>query len=318
MGPYAFVMQLCEYDRIYFMKRSGFFKQRVDILFMPQNSAPVKIKFSMAVLLLAAAVVFALFICACYVLIKSYDYHVMLADNQLVKAKLALIAEELDSGRKYLEMTKNTDLQMRQMLGMEGGANVNNPNLFDEEKAKGFSFAKIFKKSAAEINETDYEGYLEDIEASAQAQLASFQEIAWFYANKRNLDDFTPSARPSAGRITSGFGYRLNPFGRRETKFHQGLDFAGKADSPILAAANGVVRHTGWASGFGQAVLIDHGFGYSTLYAHVTDIKVKAGDTVKRGDKIATMGTTGRSTGVHLHYEVWKDGAAVNPRNYFK
>ena len=85
-----------------------------------------------------------------------------------------------------------------------------------------------------------------------------------------------------------------------------------------MVTADGVVRHAGWVPSYGQAILVDHGFGYSTLYAHTTAIRVKAGDVVKRGDKIATMGSSGRSTGTHLHYEVWKDGQAVNPRNYFK
>ena len=76
--------------------------------------------------------------------------------------------------------------------------------------------------------------------------------------------------------------------------------------------------HAGWVPSFGQAILVDHGFGYSTLYAHTTGIQVKTGDVVKRGDKIATMGSSGYSTGTHLHYEVWKDGQPVNPRNYFK
>ncbi len=300
------------------MNIGKFLRQRVDILVMAQTHAPVKVKMNMFSIICTLAFIFLIFASACFVLIRSYDYQMTRADNQLIKAKLALIAEELARGRRYLELTRNTDLQMRQMLGMDGGKNVNKPKVFEEEKQKTFDFAGIFKKDVGEIDETAYKGYLEDIEKAAKAQLASFQEIAWFYANKKNSSDFTPSIRPSNGRLTSGYGYRLNPFGQEDTKFHQGLDFADKPDSPIVAAANGVVRQTGWASGFGQAVLIDHGFGYSTLYAHVTDIRVKAGDSVKRGDKIATMGTTGRSTGVHLHYEVWKDGKPVNPRNYFK
>ena len=83
-------------------------------------------------------------------------------------------------------------------------------------------------------------------------------------------------------------------------------------------AADGVVRHAGWVPSYGQAILVDHGLGYSTLYAHTTQIRVKSGDVVKRGERIATMGSSGRSTGTHLHYEVWKDGQAVNPRDYFK
>ena len=84
---------------------------------------------------------------------------------------------------------------------------------------------------------------------------------------------------------------------RENDKSYNNSDFAGDPDSPIVATADGVVRHTGWVNGYGQAVLIDHGLGYSTLYAHATGIKVKAADRVKRGQQIAFMGTTGRSTG---------------------
>ena len=164
----------------------------------------------------------------------------------------------------------------------------------------------------------DFAKYVDDLEESAQARLASFQEIAWYFANKKEGLNSTPSIRPSNARISSGYGYRLDPFGRRSSKKHNGVDFAGKPDSPIFVTADGVVRHAGWVPSFGQAILVDHGFGYSTLYAHTTGIQVKAGDVVKRGDKIATMGSSGHSTGTHLHYEVWKDGQPVNPRNYFK
>ena len=164
----------------------------------------------------------------------------------------------------------------------------------------------------------EFEAYIDALEDTAKMRLASFQEIAWYFANRREGMNSTPSIRPSNAPISSGFGYRLDPVGRRTSRRHNGVDFAGKPDSPILVTADGVVRQAGWVPSYGPAILVDHGFGYSTLYAHTTAIQVKAGDVVKRGDKIATMGSSGRSTGTHLHYEVWKDGQAVNPRNYFK
>lgn len=296
------------------MKSANFFSQRVDILIMPHRKAPLKIRLSMMSIILSLLCLAAAFLGACYVLVKNYDYQITRADNQLVKAKLALIAEELSRGRKYLELTRTTDAQMRSMLGMQAGADGGRQ--FEGED-KNFDFAGIFKKDASEIDESEYGAYLDDIEAAAKAQLASFQEIAWFYANKKNAADFTPSIRPTQGRLTSGFGYRIHPL-RKNTRFHSGLDMADKPASPILVTADGVVRKVGWVRNLGQAVLVDHGFGYSTLYGHLAEIKVKPGDAVKRGDRIASMGTTGGSTGVHLHYEVWKDGKPVNPRAYFK
>lgn len=128
-----------------------------------------------------------------------------------------------------------------------------------------------------------------------------------------------PFASPvrAAVRYTSGFGYRRDPRtgGRR---MHNGADFAGAHGTDIFATADGVVSHAGWQSGFGRLIKIKHDFGIETLYAHNTRIRVKVGQRVSRGDHIADMGSTGRSTGTHLHYEVRVNGRPVNPMIYIK
>ncbi len=128
-----------------------------------------------------------------------------------------------------------------------------------------------------------------------------------------------PFASPvrAAVRYTSGYGTRRDPKtgGRR---MHNGADFAGPSGTDIFATADGVVTHAGWQSGFGRLVKIKHAFGIETLYAHNTKIRVKVGQRVSRGDHIADMGSTGRSTGTHLHYEVRVNGKPVNPMTYIK
>lgn len=128
-----------------------------------------------------------------------------------------------------------------------------------------------------------------------------------------------PFASPvkAAVRFTSGFGTRRDPKtgGRR---MHNGSDFAGAHGTDIFATADGVVTHAGWQSGFGRLVKIRHTFGIETLYAHNTKLRVKVGQRVSRGDHIADMGNTGRSTGTHLHYEVRVNGKPVNPMTYIK
>ncbi|MEY8840449.1 DUF5930 domain-containing protein, partial [Cribrihabitans sp. XS_ASV171] len=121
----------------------------------------------------------------------------------------------------------------------------------------------------------------------------------------------------SAFRYTSGFGSRRDPKtgGRR---MHNGVDFAGAHGTDIHATADGVVTHAGWLSGFGRLVKIEHAFGIETYYAHNTKLRVKVGQRVSRGDHIADMGSTGRSTGTHLHYEVRVNGRPVNPMIYIK
>ncbi len=128
-----------------------------------------------------------------------------------------------------------------------------------------------------------------------------------------------PFAMPvhASVRYTSGFGYRRDPKtgGRR---LHKGSDFAGAHGTDIFSTADGVVTHAGWQSGYGRLIRIQHEFGTETFYAHLSNIRVKKGQRVSRGDHIGDMGSTGRSTGTHLHYEVRVNGAPVNPMTYIK
>ncbi|HMO08914.1 MAG TPA: DUF5930 domain-containing protein [Paracoccaceae bacterium] len=128
-----------------------------------------------------------------------------------------------------------------------------------------------------------------------------------------------PFAQPvRAGfRFTSGFGYRRDPKGAG-TRMHEGLDFAGSHGTPIHATGDGVVIHADWDSGYGRTVRIRHEFGIETVYAHLSQIRVKQGQRVSRGDRIGDMGSTGRSTGTHLHYEVRIGGRPVNPMTFIK
>lgn len=120
---------------------------------------------------------------------------------------------------------------------------------------------------------------------------------------------------PVAGRVTSGFGNRVHPITGR-VRLHAGTDFGAPSGTPILAADSGVVVSAGWRNGYGNAVLIDHGNGLATLYAHQSRLAVSGGQSVAQGDVIGYVGSTGNSTGPHLHFEVRKGGTAVNPMSY--
>ncbi|MEW4468663.1 M23 family metallopeptidase [Parasphingorhabdus sp. JC815] len=127
-----------------------------------------------------------------------------------------------------------------------------------------------------------------------------------------------PSAMPTGiSKISSGFGYRSDPFNGGGA-MHNGIDFKGSRGQPILAAARGVITHAGWRSGYGKTVEITHGNGLMTRYAHLSKIEVKTGQKVKRGIQVGAMGSTGRSTGTHLHFEVRLNGGAINPRPFLK
>jgi murein DD-endopeptidase MepM/ murein hydrolase activator NlpD len=127
-----------------------------------------------------------------------------------------------------------------------------------------------------------------------------------------------PSIKPVSTRVTATYGNRKNPFTNRGTEFHKGIDFAGTTGTPIKATGDGVVIFSGWQSGYGKVVIISHGYGITTLYGHNSKLLVEKGDKVKKAQVISKMGSTGRSTGSHLHYEIRVNGRSVNPSSYFK
>ena len=123
----------------------------------------------------------------------------------------------------------------------------------------------------------------------------------------------TPALQPVDGWITSGFGSRISPFNGLKI-FHEGIDLAASTGTIIIAPADGIVTFAGVKPGYGNTLVIDHGYGYMTKYGHNSVHFVKSGDKVKRGDRIATVGNTGRSTGPHLHYEVQVNGIPQDPQ----
>lgn len=152
-------------------------------------------------------------------------------------------------------------------------------------------------------------------------QEKSYDEIANFIKNKEQLLGATPAIQPVSNgdlkRVASGFGYRIDPV-YKTVKFHAGLDFAAPQGTPIYATANGVVNTAGnLGNGFGNHVIINHGYGYETVYGHMFRIKVRSGTRVKRGEIIGWVGNTGKSTGPHCHYEVHKNGRTLDPIYFF-
>lgn len=144
---------------------------------------------------------------------------------------------------------------------------------------------------------------------------ASQEEIRGMLNDQRSLLAAKPSGWPVKGWMTSNFGMRRSPFtGKR--KMHEGVDIASRTGTPVFATADGIVSKAETAAGYGKLVVIDHGYGYKTYYAHNSKIFVKVGQRVKRNERISAVGNTGSSTGSHVHYEVHLNGVPVNPKKY--
>jgi murein DD-endopeptidase MepM/ murein hydrolase activator NlpD len=152
-------------------------------------------------------------------------------------------------------------------------------------------------------------------------QSKSLDEIIQMAMNKEKLLEAIPAIQPVKNedliRMASGFGYRSDPF-TKVTKFHYGMDFTAPTGTPIYASGNGIVlKADNSAAGYGNHIRIDHGYGYVSLYAHLYKFNVSVGQLVRRGELIGFVGSTGRSTGPHLHYEIFKDGERINPMNFY-
>lgn len=194
----------------------------------------------------------------------------------------------------------------------------------EEQRLAGFGGINRYK---------DLEGYdnsdliinttkrLDILTKQTVVQSRSLEEIESLAKNKASLIEAIPTIQPIKNkdltRVASGYGYRIDPF-TKIRRFHYGMDFTAKRGTPIYATGNGIVKRAdNRSSGYGKHIRIDHGFGYVSLYAHLSKYKVRRGQKVKRGDIIGYVGNSGRSVGPHLHYEILKDNKKINPLNFY-
>lgn len=180
------------------------------------------------------------------------------------------------------------------------------------KRLEGFDNSELIKETSQRMDQITKEIYV---------QSRSFDEIVDLAEDKTKLLAAIPAIQPVANkdlkRLASGFGYRLDPF-TKARKMHNGMDFSAQIGTPVYATGDGtIIRADNRSSGFGNHIRIDHGYGYTTVYAHLNEYNVRKGQKVKRGEVIGFVGNTGRSRGPHLHYEVWLNKDKLNPVNFY-
>ncbi len=158
-------------------------------------------------------------------------------------------------------------------------------------------------------------GRLLSLAAETARQEASLRELQEYFDDRESLLASTPTIWPTHGWVTSDYGIRLDPY-TADRKMHEGLDIATPHGQTVVAPSDGTVVFTGLEGGYGKVLVVDHGYGVKTRYGHLSDIRVRLGARVKRGQEIAAVGNTGKSTGPHLHYEVRVAGIPENPRKF--
>lgn len=161
---------------------------------------------------------------------------------------------------------------------------------------------------------------LDELRKQLYIQSKSYDEMVTLVKNKEKMLANIPAIQPVLNKnlkhMASGYGWRIDPV-YHQRRFHAGMDFAAPIGTSIYATGNGTVISAGWQQGYGNCIQISHGYGYLTLYGHMSAFKVRNGQSVKRGDVIGLVGNTGKSTGPHLHYEVHFKGEIMNPQNYY-
>jgi len=229
---------------------------------------------------------------------KLASYHRAIAKNVEQQKLIDSFAEKTNKFNDALVELEKEDNQLRKLLGLKNWKSkihlTNKPGSTQLEKSE--QIAGEFNAADQKINERRASlGDLKSWVGKIQARFAN-----------------TPSIWPLNGHIVSAYGYRVYPW----RGFHTGLDISGSYGSPIRVTADGVVKSVGWRTGYGKTVEVDHGFGKSTLYAHLSKYAVTRGQKVKKGELICYVGNTGYTTGPHLHYEVKTAGRAINPYRY--
>ncbi len=259
---------------------------------------------------------------------------------------LLVLGLQLFDSPKERQLKRELAAYERQMKQMQSAMRRNEAVLADLENRDNSIYRTLLEAEPISDNERrsgipDYSIYEEtsglhnaELIAETQSQLdnlskrlyvlsRSFDEVYRMASNKKERQDHIPAIMPlkkNECQIISGFGTRYHPI-LHYRRMHSGVDLSAKTGTPIYATGDGVVTTAGRndpaLSGYGVAVLIDHGYGYKTLYGHMSEVKVKAGQQVKRGELIGLVGSTGLASGPHCHYEVWINGKKVNPVYYF-
>jgi len=267
--------------------------QSITIMIIPHTSkTPFNIK-------LPVFVVILFMVCICSGVTYIFMGMKEKAEYYRMKEKLEAYSKEFKDLQSTLGNLKENEKELKRLLSYNS----------KEEVIKNYSSDKISDKE----DELDFIELKKEIAKTVD----SVESIKKYMAKQKDIYKATPKGLPVSGNISSRFGQRIHPIDNRE-HFHNGVDVTTKAGTPVKATADGFVSFSGYYGGYGNVVVIEHGFGFSTLYAHNSRNVVTVGQHVKRGDVIAYIGSTGNAQSSHVHYSVFKNGKPLDPLKIFK
>jgi len=244
------------------------------------------------------------------------ENRILREENLSLRGQLKSIRERIDHIGSTLDRVERFDQKLRALtLLSDPQRNLAMGPTASEPGQLGPAHSPKGGLLASSENPKALNSRLDKLTAEATRQEQSLQELTAYFQDQKSLLASVPATWPARGWVTSDFGQRLDPY-TAERVMHTGLDIAAEHGKPVYAPSDGVVVFAGPEGGYGNVIVIDHGYGIKSRYGHLAQMLVRAGDRVRRGQQVAAIGNTGRSTGPHLHYEVRVNGVPQNPRKF--
>lgn len=295
--------------------------RKLTVMLIPHSQGqPIRLNFSFAFLTILALGWTGVTVWSGFIASRHVDYWRARADEHVLRAKVWYFSQEVKRSREYMDRVKETEIALQSLLNMktkkaivQSDKAMGGPTKLDQRQMVGLLTGHPTPETIDEMHSE-----LQTVNRAGSELVNNFEEISKYIQDQRDVFRATPRDWPVQGRLTSVFGLRSSPFEEERGENHHGIDIANALGTPVKVTADGTVKVASWQGGYGRLVIVEHGHGFRTYYGHNSKLLVQPGDTVKRGQVIAYMGTSGHSTGYHLHYEVWKDGRVVNPMKFVK
>jgi murein DD-endopeptidase MepM/ murein hydrolase activator NlpD len=304
--------------------------KKITIVVVPEGPRKIRqikiprfLVFSLVLLVLAGSFSLA-WVIRDYLSIKRNLPHLsnLQEENTLQKQQISSLAGKVEAINKKMTELKEFDRKVRAMVSMDPskGSGIEPAGAAQQFIGIGGSDSSLggsnspSERGHKKLVRMMYRA-LDNLDGDISVQQDEKAELLRLLDRQKSILACTPSVWPARGWVSSGFGYRLSPF-TTEKELHRGLDICSRKGAPVIAPADGVVTQVEWDPGYGKMVVVNHGYGLNTMFAHLEKVYVKKGQVVRRHQEIAQVGDSGRTTGAHLHYEVQLNGVPVNPLRY--
>ncbi len=243
-----------------------------------------------------------------------YENRELQSENRRLRQSVQLYQNRMDSLESSLNRIENFSARLRMITNLMDRDQVSlNTTLPPPNASTNLSFGT---NNSSPLTSSAEDQPFEHLSVQALTLEQNLHDLYELLSDQKSFLSALPTKKPADGYFSSGFGVRVSPLGEGTEKMHEGLDIAGPVGTPIHSPAAATVSFAGKKSGYGQMVILDHGYGLETWYGHASKFLVKPGQRVSRGQTIALIGNSGRSTGAHVHYEVHIHGIPVDPLAY--